>query len=105
MVWLLEIFSETPEFNLYQLFTLTKDGILTSHRDTIHMAKKSASSSQIINTSTDIQNKVTGGGERTSPVTYQRQQNESDFNNKPNSFDLSTNEVDLNVVVGNNEQN
>jgi potassium channel subfamily K protein 1 len=99
MVWLLEIFSETPEFNLYQLFTLTKDGILTSHRDTVHMAKKSPadSSSQVINS--DIKKSKT---ERTSPVTYQRQQNESDLNNKPTSFDLS-NEVNLNVV-GSNEQ-
>lgn len=36
MVWLLQIFSETPEFNLYKYFSLNKDAILTSHRDTIH---------------------------------------------------------------------
>ena len=36
MVWLLQIFSETPEFNLYKYFSLSKDAILTSHRDTIH---------------------------------------------------------------------
>jgi potassium channel subfamily K protein 1 len=31
MVWLLEIFSEIPEFNFYHYFTLTKDGQLTHH--------------------------------------------------------------------------
>lgn len=36
MVWLLQIFSETSEFNLYKYFSLSKDAILTSHRDTIH---------------------------------------------------------------------
>ncbi|CAF0797473.1 unnamed protein product [Brachionus calyciflorus] len=38
MVWLLQIYSETPEFNLYKYFTLTKDGILTHHIDTVHTA-------------------------------------------------------------------
>lgn len=31
MVWLLETFSETPEFNFYKYFTLTENGILTNH--------------------------------------------------------------------------
>jgi hypothetical protein len=33
MVWLLEIFSEIPEFNLYRFVTLAKDGerSLTNH--------------------------------------------------------------------------
>jgi hypothetical protein len=38
MVWLLQIFSETPDFNLYKYFSLSKDAILTSHRDTVHNA-------------------------------------------------------------------
>lgn len=38
MVWLLEIYSETPEFNLYKYFTLSKGGILTHHIETIHPA-------------------------------------------------------------------
>ena len=36
MVWLLQIYSETPEFNIYKHFTLVKDGLLTRHRDIIH---------------------------------------------------------------------
>jgi hypothetical protein len=32
----LEIFSESEEFNLYKYFTLTKNGILTSHKDQVH---------------------------------------------------------------------
>lgn len=36
MVWLLEIFSETPAFNFYKYFTLTENGILTKHQDKIH---------------------------------------------------------------------
>lgn len=83
MVWLLQIFSETPEFNLYQLFTLTKDGILTNHRDTVHMAKPGQTASNI-----DLAN-------TSSPVTYQRQQNESDFA-APNILEQSS-EVNLNV--------
>ncbi len=35
-MWLLEIFSESEEFNLYKYFTLTKNGILTSHKDQLH---------------------------------------------------------------------
>jgi hypothetical protein len=31
MVWLLQIFSETPEFNWYKYFTLVEDGQLTHH--------------------------------------------------------------------------
>lgn len=38
MVWLLEIYSETPEFNLYKYFTLSKEGILTHHIETVHPA-------------------------------------------------------------------
>ena len=84
MVWLLQIFSETPEFNLYQLFTLTKDGILTSHRDTIHMAKEGATTESAVGQSTR--------GHATSSVTYQRQQNEADV--APISFD-PTNQASL----------
>ena len=36
MVWLLEVFSATPEFNFYKYFTLTENGILTHHRDKVH---------------------------------------------------------------------
>jgi hypothetical protein len=36
MVWLLEIFSETPEFNFYKYFTLTENGLLTHHSDKMH---------------------------------------------------------------------
>jgi hypothetical protein len=43
MVWLLEIFSQTPEFNFYKYFTLSKDGILTHHQDTIHTASSAIS--------------------------------------------------------------
>jgi potassium channel subfamily K protein 1 len=43
MVWLLEIFSQTPEFNFYRYFTLSKDGILTHHQDTIHTASSAIS--------------------------------------------------------------
>lgn len=32
MVWLLQIFSETPEFNIYKYFTLAEDGQLTKHQ-------------------------------------------------------------------------
>lgn len=38
MVWLLEIYSEIPEFNFYKYFTLSKGGILTHHIETIHPA-------------------------------------------------------------------
>lgn len=31
VVWLLEIYSETPEFNLYRYVTLTREGQLTHH--------------------------------------------------------------------------
>ena len=38
MVWTLEIFSQIPEFNIYKLFSLSKDGILTSHKRATHTA-------------------------------------------------------------------
>ncbi|RNA39919.1 potassium channel subfamily K member 1-like [Brachionus plicatilis] len=38
VVWLLQIYSETPEFNFYKFFTLSKDGILTHHIETVHPA-------------------------------------------------------------------
>jgi potassium channel subfamily K member 1 len=63
MVWLLQIFSETPEFNVYQYFTLTKDGILTSHRDTVHQASPmtaaaSASATEFNSSSINYQRQI-----------------------------------------------
>ena len=43
MVWLLEIFSGVPEFNLYQYFTLAKDGELTHHSSIRRYFSSSAS--------------------------------------------------------------
>jgi len=90
MVWLLQIFSETPEFNLYQLFTLTKDGILTSHRDIVHLAKEGMTIDE--SRSTTVRGCGSGLAHVASSVTYQRQQNETD--EAPISFD-PTNQVSL----------
>lgn len=87
MVWLLQIFSETPEFNLYQLFTLTKDGILTSHRDTVHEAKAEHDTTAGFSSHLNL-------AKTSSPVTYQRQQNESELASP--SFDQPS-EINLNV--------
>lgn len=86
MVWLLQIFSETPEFNLYQLFTLTKDGILTSHRDIVHLAKEGMTIDE--SRSTTVRGCGSGLAHVASSVTYQRQQNETD--EAPISFDPTT---------------
>ena len=36
MIWLTELFSQTPQFNFYKYVSLMKDGLLTSHRDVMH---------------------------------------------------------------------
>ena len=59
MVWLLQIFSETPEFNIYEHFTLVKDGLLTRHRDTTHMACSFVSAGTIHLSNEDASSAVT----------------------------------------------
>lgn len=62
MVWLLQIFSETPEFNLYKYFSLSKDAILTSHRDTIHtMSGGSTGNEHVFRSDTGSGGGVLGG--------------------------------------------
>lgn len=106
MVWLLQIFSETPEFNLYKYFTLTKDGILTSHRDTIHTAASGVLGSAFY--STDNQTD--------SSIAYEKQTNENNFQSKnydvisspktqPRSTVNNDDELILNNQNGSNTQN
>lgn len=81
MVWLLQIFSETPEFNLYKYFTLTKDGILTNHREVVHTASSQSDASYIL-TGGKL---FSGDGEAgrgldataSSQITYQKQLDET----------------------------
>ena len=83
MVWLLEIFSETPEFNFYKYFTLTKDGILTSHRDTVHTASS-------ISGSTEYSSSAYKNMDNAEPsVTYQQQ-----LNNSPSQTKINGSNVD-----------
>jgi hypothetical protein len=73
MVWLLQVFSETPEFNFYKYFTLTKDGILTSHRDTVHPAASIDAYILAGKSFGDESGRVTDS----SKVTYQQQLDET----------------------------
>jgi potassium channel subfamily K protein 1 len=73
MVWLLQIFSETPEFNFYKYFTLTKDGILTSHREIIHPAPSSNDAYILSGKSFESSS---GRGD-SSKITYQQQFDET----------------------------
>jgi potassium channel subfamily K member 1 len=86
MVWLLQIFSETPEFNVYQYFTLTKDGILTSHRDTVHQASPVSTAA----TATEF---------NSSSINYQRQMNNNNGNNN-----LANNGSENDETTRNNNQ-
>jgi hypothetical protein len=76
MVWLLEIFSQTPEFNLYKYITLSKDGILTHHQDTIHTAASISNGAMFApahslfsaNDSVNYQHQLNESGEATAAV-------------------------------------
>lgn len=57
MVWLLELFSEIPEFNLYQYFTLSKGGDLI-HHPTPANTNNANESIHIISNNSNIQNGV-----------------------------------------------
>ena len=96
MVWLLQIYSETPEFNLYKYFTLTKDGILTHHIETIHTASSTANISSLYSNN--------------NPIGYEKQTNESAF--RSDSYDAisspkttkSTTDTELILNNPNNNQ-
>jgi potassium channel subfamily K protein 1 len=85
MVWLLEIFSATPEFNFYKYITLTKDGVLTSHQKTYHTAAASSISG---NTSMFSPGKSLFSNDN-SMMTYQQNLNESELNQNSGSLSSS----------------
>jgi potassium channel subfamily K protein 1 len=76
MVWLLQIFSETPEFNFYKYFTLTKDGILTSHREITHPAP-SSNDAYVLSGKSFGHEESSSGGVDSSRITYQQQLDET----------------------------
>ena len=70
MVWNLEIFSQIPEFNVYRWFSLSKDGILTSHKTIVHPATISGTFDE---QSSSLDNKFVSQEQ----VPYQQQLNEN----------------------------
>ena len=95
MVWLLQIYSETPEFNFYKYFTLVKDGILTSHKDTTHTASNKGQTYM----STELNNPISGLDIVASAGTYQRQVNDQ------SSSDSSVNQAPVNESLVDDEVN
>ena len=78
MVWLLEIFSQTPELNFYKYFSLSKDGILTNHQDTMHQASSvSANASSVFSPAKSLFSPNDSG------VAYQHQRNDSGLKATP----------------------
>jgi potassium channel subfamily K protein 1 len=108
MVWLLQIFSETPEFNFYKYFTLTKDGILTSHRDqNIHPAP-SSNDAFILSGKSFGNVESSSGRVDSSKIIYQQQLDEtttiitSPSGSKNNYDPLNSTPISSNSTTNNN---
>jgi potassium channel subfamily K protein 1 len=94
MIWLLQIYSETPDFNIYKYFTLVKDGILTRHRDTVHGACSYTSQSANINLNNQSTVAAASAANssvlsETSQINYQRQLDESGQQQKAQNYEAT----------------
>ena len=81
MVWIIQVFSEIPELNMYKYFTLIKNGMLISHRDNCNI--HSAASSTLFNVNNvndkDVNNMTTIKVSRESTTLNNDQQQHNNY--------------------------